>query len=270
MNSFDSNDKSDRKKGWAVTLSVHAFLLVLFSFIGLNYQDPPPEMGIPISFGYDQLDQTIPANKSITSEISEPSKKLDESQEVQTQNLTESIKLNDENTNSPKEISEKEIDSDREKSNTSDIAKEKPKVNSELSKRLNNRFNNNSIQSSSPEKKSGEGMKGKPNGDLKSLEENIGSGVLGFSLGSRKSIGKIKGEGNCGVKGLLVLNVWVNNQGIPYRIGNQPIKGTTITENLGCAVKTARDLLKTVRWEADLNNTYEQGVKIPIEIPFDL
>ena len=113
-------------------------------------------------------------------------------------------------------------------------------------------------------------MKGKPNGDLKSLEENIGSGVLGFSLGSRKSIGKIKGEGNCGVKGLLVLNVWVNNQGIPYRIGNQPIKGTTITENLGCAVKTARDLLKTVRWEADLNNTYEQGVKIPIEIPFDL
>ena len=26
----------------------------------------------------------------------------------------------------------------------------------------------------------------------------------------------------------------------------------------------------TSRWEADLNNTYEQGVKIPIEIPFDL
>ena len=44
MNSFDSNDKSDRKKGWAATLSVHALLLVLFSFIGLNYQDPPPEM----------------------------------------------------------------------------------------------------------------------------------------------------------------------------------------------------------------------------------
>tara|TARA_Y100000385_G_scaffold86824_2_gene89329 strand:+ start:5745 stop:6557 length:813 start_codon:yes stop_codon:yes gene_type:complete len=270
MNSFDSNDKSDKKKGWTATISIHTLLLVLFSFIGLNYQAPPPEMGIPINFGYDQLDQSIPANENITSQSSEPKKTVDESPEVQTQNLTESIKLNEENTNSSKKTSEKEIDSEREKNNTSDMTEEKPKVNNELSKRLNDRFNNNSTESSSAKNQIGKGMKGKQNGDLRSLEKNIGSGVLGFSLGSRKSIGKIKGEGNCGVKGLLVLNVWVNNQGIPYKIGNQPIKGTTITENLGCAVKTARDLLKTVRWEADVNNTYKQGVKIPIEIPFDL
>ena len=45
------HDKKDRQKALVTTFSVHAVLLVLFAFFGLTYQNPPPEYGIPVSFG---------------------------------------------------------------------------------------------------------------------------------------------------------------------------------------------------------------------------
>ncbi|MBT4528264.1 MAG: hypothetical protein HOC25_00685 [Flavobacteriales bacterium] len=50
---YEFNNKRDKRKGWATTISVHILLLLLFSIYGLSYSDPPPEMGIPINFGYD-------------------------------------------------------------------------------------------------------------------------------------------------------------------------------------------------------------------------
>ena len=53
MSQIEEQDKKDRRRGWATTLSVHAVLLVLFAFFGLTYQDPPPEIGIPVNLGYE-------------------------------------------------------------------------------------------------------------------------------------------------------------------------------------------------------------------------
>ncbi len=54
MHTQDEQDKKDTRRGWATTLSVHAVLLVVFALFGLTYQDPPPEMGIPVNFGYEE------------------------------------------------------------------------------------------------------------------------------------------------------------------------------------------------------------------------
>jgi len=48
---MQENDKKDRNRALATTLSVHTVLLIFFFFFGLTYQDPPPEYGIPVSFG---------------------------------------------------------------------------------------------------------------------------------------------------------------------------------------------------------------------------
>lgn len=48
---FDDNHK---RKGLIGTILIHAILIVLFIFFGMKYQDPPPEPGIAIVFGFDE------------------------------------------------------------------------------------------------------------------------------------------------------------------------------------------------------------------------
>ena len=274
MSNYSENEKNDRRRGWAATLSVHSLLFVLFTFFGLNYQDPPPEMGIPISFGYEETGFGENFNSTPEAIITNSTPDLTplESESVVTQDIIESIGLN--------EVVEKieQVDQIKETKNIIDEIKpaepkiEKPEVASELSNRLNSSFGSKSVDKKSNLGKgnsAGTGNEGNQNGNLNTSGKS-GSGVLGFSLGSRKSLSELTVNSDCGIIGDLFLNVWVDNNGFPYRIGNQSIKGTTITDNLDCAIKTARELLKKARWESDYKKTYEQGIKISIRIPFTL
>ena len=274
MTNYSQNEKNDRRRGWVATLSVHSLLFVLFTFFGLNYQDPPPEMGIPISFGYEETGFGENFNSTPEPLItnSTPDFIPLESETVITQDIIETIGLNE----AVEKI--KKLDPIEETQNILDEIKpvetkiEKPKVASELSNRLNSSFGSKSVDEKSNLGKgnsAGTGNEGNQNGNLNTSGKS-GSGVLGFSLGSRKSLSELTVNSDCGVIGDLFLNVWVDNNGFPYRIGNQSIKGTTITDNLDCAIKTARELLKKARWESDYKKTYEQGIKISIRIPFTL
>ena len=49
---FNENKNRNRARIW--TISIHALLLVWFALTGLKYQDPPPEEGIAINFGYSE------------------------------------------------------------------------------------------------------------------------------------------------------------------------------------------------------------------------
>jgi len=274
MTNYSQNEKNDRRRGWVATLSVHSLLFVLFTFFGLNYQDPPPEMGIPISFGYEETGFGENFNSTPEPLItnSTPDFIPLESETVITQDIIETIGLNE----AVEKI--KKLDPIEETQNILDEIKpvetkiEKPKVASELSNRLNSSFGSKSVDKKSNLGKgnsAGTGNEGNQNGNLNTSGKS-GSGVLGFSLGSRKSLSELTVNSDCGVIGDLFLNVWVDNNGFPYRIGNQSIKGTTITDNLDCAIKTERELLKKARWESDYKKTYEQGIKISIRIPFTL
>ena len=265
MSSFDRQDKSDRRRGWAATLSVHGVLFILFSFFGLNYQDPPPEMGIPIDFGYEEngFGET-PIAQSDTKSVLE-STELEEIIPTITQDVIETIEIN-KKTKTPKP------DVKIEKPVKVKPLIEKPKVASDLTNRLNSKFSNSPNKNNSTSSKGSsidDGNQGKQDGNIIN-SGNGGSDVLGFSLGSRKGLTKLELNGNCGVRGDLYLYVWVGNDGIPYKIGAQSIKGTTITENIDCAIRTARELLKKARWEPDYSETYEQGIKIRQKIPFTL
>jgi hypothetical protein len=231
-------------------------------------------MGIPINFGYDETGFGENFNSTPEAIITNSTPDLTplESESVVTQDIIESIGLN--------EVVEKleQVDQIKETKNIIDEIKpaepkiEKPKVASELSNRLNSSFGSKSVGEKSDLGKGsskGTGNEGQQNGNFNTTGKG-GSGVLGFSLGSRKSLSKLSGDSDCGVSGVLFLNVWVDNNGFPYRIGNQSIKGTTITDNLDCAIKTARELLKKARWEADYKKTYTQGIKISVPIPFTL
>jgi len=43
-----------KRKGLIGTIVVHAIMIVIFIFFGMKYQDPPPEPGIAIVFGFDE------------------------------------------------------------------------------------------------------------------------------------------------------------------------------------------------------------------------
>ena len=48
------NENTNRNKARTWTIVIHVLLLLWFAFTGLKYQDPPPEEGIAINFGYVQ------------------------------------------------------------------------------------------------------------------------------------------------------------------------------------------------------------------------
>lgn len=47
-------DNYHKRKGLIGTILIHAILIVIFIFVGMKYQDPPPEPGIAIVFGFDE------------------------------------------------------------------------------------------------------------------------------------------------------------------------------------------------------------------------
>jgi outer membrane biosynthesis protein TonB len=52
---FDTNHK---RRGLIGTIIIHAIMIVIFVFFGMKYQDPPPEPGIAIVFGFDKQGQS--------------------------------------------------------------------------------------------------------------------------------------------------------------------------------------------------------------------
>ena len=48
------NEQRNKNKAKVWTVVVHILLMLWFAFYGLTYQDPPPEEGIAINFGYEE------------------------------------------------------------------------------------------------------------------------------------------------------------------------------------------------------------------------
>ena len=87
--------KKEKRKGIIGTIFFHSFLLFIFLFMGLNYQDPPPaEEGISINFGFNDsgLGEIEPENTEEIAEIEEDKvieKQIEENEEIITQSIEE-------------------------------------------------------------------------------------------------------------------------------------------------------------------------------------
>jgi protein TonB len=110
-------EKNDRRKGLAVSITVHALLLLILAFVGLSHTIPPPEEGMLVNFGFDEVGlgeiESEPVASAETVQAVEPTQQATAAEEqVLTQDVEESVvapKKADPRPEPPKQPTEEEI-----------------------------------------------------------------------------------------------------------------------------------------------------------------
>ncbi|MEJ6498695.1 MAG: hypothetical protein HQ473_06160 [Cryomorphaceae bacterium] len=252
MYSQEEQDKKDTRRGWVTTLTAHALLLLFFAFVGMTYQNPPPEMGIPVNFGYEEdgLGESAAAPAEAASTPSTSTYEATES--AVTQDLVDAVALPD----TPKE-KPKTTTPDTPKETKKPQEPEKPKVDDALSNRLKGGFTN---ASSNPGTGSGQGStagsgdQGKPNGDLQG--NGLGNGGTGntgdYQLGSRRALDRPKPVYDCEGEGVVVVRIWVNRNGVVQRVEGG-VTGSTTSQP--CLIARAEEAARKTRWEGEPSAT---------------
>lgn len=253
MSQLENHEKNDRRRGWATTLSVHAVLLVLFAFFGLTYQDPPPEMGIPVNFGYEE-DGQGETSAAPAEAVTSPSSSTSEPTEAAvTQDLVDAMAIPEK----PKDQPKTETTKPKESEETKPKEPEKPKVSDALNNRLKGGF---SQSSSTPGTGSGQGNttgggdQGKPTGDAQG--NGLGNGGTGnsgdYQLGSRRALERPKPIYDCEGDGVVVVKIWVNRNGVVQRVEGG-VSGSTTSQS--CLIARAEEAARKTRWEGDPSAT---------------
>ena len=230
-----SSEKKNKRKGIIGTILFHALLLVAFLFMGLTYQDPPPnEEGISINFGFSdeglgeiELESTEEITEIVKEEIIE--EQIESSEEIITQSTVE--------ISSVEKKEEKEEVIDKKKPKEEVIKEKKPEVNKKALY-----TGKKEKENSSEGETGGDGNQGVIDGDPNSeLYEGGGIGEDGtaYQLGGRKVEHKVTPIYNLQVEGKVVVAITVD------RLGNvinaiPGIKGsTTLNKQLLKRAKTA-------------------------------
>ena len=252
MHTQDEQDKKDTRRGWATTLSVHAVLLVAFALFGLTYQDPPPEMGIPVNFGYEE-DGAGETSAAPAEAASAPSASTPEVNEAAvTQDLVDAAALPEKPKETPKPKTTTPTTTETQKPQEP----EKPKVSDALSNRLKGGFTNsaNPGTGSGQGNTTGSGDQGKPTGDLQG--NGLGNGGTGnsgdYDLGTRKALFRPKLNYPCDGDGIVVVKIWVDRAGVVQRVEGGVSGSTT---SLECLVREAENAARKSRWEGDPSAT---------------
>tara|TARA_B100001758_G_C18417002_1_gene621106 strand:+ start:33036 stop:33812 length:777 start_codon:yes stop_codon:yes gene_type:complete len=231
---MSSSYKKDKHKGIIGTILFHGLLLIAFLFMGLTYQDPPPEEeGISINFGFtnEGLGEIAPESTDKKIEIVE--KKIIEQQIERTEKIITQSEIETPVVETTEEKKIVKI----EKSQEEVIEEKKPEVNKKAlytGKKKN--------QNKSEGEKYREGNQGVIDGDPNSEVYNgggIGEDGTVYQLGGRKLEFKAKPIYNMQVEGTVVVAITVNRLGDVIN-ATAGIKGsTTLNKKLLQRAKTA-------------------------------
>lgn len=234
-----SLETKNKRKGIIGTILFHSLLLVLFYFIGLSYQDPPPEEeGININFGTSDYGIGEIEPESIE-EVAEIQKEV--SQE-QIQSTEESI--TQQKTETPAIKQNKKVEQVRKK-----VEKVTPEINTKAiyTGKKKNQKNSEGIDEEGENQGTKEGERNKSQYDY------LGTGNNGsaYQLGGRNVIKQPKPKGNQ-VEGRVVVIITVD------RLGN------VIYANPGAQGSTTlnKDLLKRAK-KAALNTKFDTKANAP-------
>jgi periplasmic protein TonB len=241
-------EKKSKQKGIIGTILFHILLLVAFFFMGLTYQDPPPEEeGISINFGFTDEGLGEVETKD-TEEIIDPSNVQRGSPEdivTQTNIETRSVKKTRKKKKKVEQNEDEEsIEEERTKVNKEALytGKKKTKINSEGNKK-------------------GEGNRGIMNGDS-NAEAYEGGGIgedgTAYQLGGRKANIKPKPQGNQ-VEGKVVVAITVDRLGNVINAISGVQGSTTLDKQL--LQRAKRTALKT-KFEAKESAPTNQHGKI--------
>ncbi|MAO33848.1 MAG: energy transducer TonB [Flavobacteriales bacterium] len=213
--------KKEKRKGIIGTIFFHSFLLFIFLFMGLNYQDPPPaEEGISINFGFNDsgLGEIEPENTEEIAEIEEDKvieKQIEENEEIITQSIEENPAI--------KVLEKKKEPIQNQEAKEEIVEEKKPEINK---KAIYTGKKKNTTSTEGKENK--KSNKGNENGDLNSQIYNgggIGENGNAYQLGGRKAIKKPKPKGNQ-IEGKVVVMITVNRLGnVIYAVAGA--KGST-------------------------------------------
>ena len=235
----------EEKKSFGITTALFVIMLILFTFLGLTYMDPPPENGIAVNFGNSDTG-------SGDVQPIEPPKAAEEIPQSQPEASQEQILTQE--AEAPITATKTE----KPKKDTKPTP-ETPKktVNSALDRIKNAKKAEGEGKTSHGDDADGNGDKGNPNGSLyansfygSGTGDGTGTGKgTGWGLAGRKLAGNSKKVQDCNESGKVVVKIWVNNQGNVIRA--ERAQGTTNTNP--CLVNPALETAKTFKWQADPN-----------------
>jgi len=281
---FETNHK---RKGLIGTILIHAILIVVFIFFGMTYQDPPPEQGVAIVFGFDdqgsggfkpvpKVDATLEPQKEIEKVVQPPVEEVvpDASEEVKEEMMTQ------DSEESPISAEEKKKKKEADKKKLEEQKKEKERLekeriaNEKLQKEKEEREKKKAIQDAKKKKldgmfaglKSSEdatgtdanqgddgvaGYKG-DEGGIKGAKSFTGNGGIGdygnYQLGNRKPKTKPMPKYEGSEEGIVVVRILVDNAGkVVY--AEAGVKGSTTTDLQ--LLKSAKEAAMKTLWQSD-------------------
>ena len=258
------NEQRNKNKAKVWTVIVHILLMLWFAFYGLTYQDPPPEEGIAINFGYEetgagqntQAAPTIPPPTPAT-----PVKTPQVQEEVVTQDVEDApvIESTDDPTpTKPKEVVEQPKETTEKPTETVQEPEPDPQPTEEELER-NNKINNLENRLTKTNQKGGDGKtesggnQGQIDGDILSPNRTGGNGIGNsgdFFLNGRDVRNKIKPKNDCNKEGTIVVIIRVNSEGRVVEaqgggnIPNGPKSDLTNT----CLIPIAEAAAKKTTW----------------------
>lgn len=274
----------ERNKNIARTIAVlfHVLMGLWFAFYGLTYQDPAPEEGIAINFGYDDFGSgnTTQAPTSTPTQpqpVSQPQSAAPD--QVTTQDVEDAPAVS-QPTETPKNTTQTETKPTETKPEPDpqptpeELERQRlEQEQREKADRLNNLWNSSSKGSGQGEgaDAQGGGDQGDPSGDILS-PNRTGSGSS-RGTGGGNYYGKIgnpvgplpEPEQKCQAAGVAVIKIRVNSSGQVVEAefaSNSETQQFNISSNIGsnmCLVEEAIKAAKKSKWEPDSSQPIRVG-----------
>ncbi len=280
-------DTKHKQKSTIITSILMAILLFLIFNFGMQYLDPPEEIGIAVNFGTTEVGsgniqpneplQAAPQEEVEETEIEEEvveevedtpveeSKPEVSEEKVVTQESEESIRIKQAEIAKKKaeEAKKKKQQEVERKERARKAAAEKLRKEQEAKRRaldaqMNGVINSSGTATGGEGDDNQAGDKGNPNGDpnASGYYGNGGGGTGGnYRLGNRKALAKPKPTYDCNEEGKVVVQISVDKAGkvINARPG---VKGTT--NSATCLLRRAKEAALKTRFNSDSNAPTKQ------------
>ncbi|MGB1089723.1 MAG: hypothetical protein ACPGYN_03160 [Schleiferiaceae bacterium] len=274
------NENTNRNKARIGTIVFHALLLLWFAFYGLTYQDPPPEEGIAINFGYQDdgagnTSQAAPVTPPPPAPA-EPVESPQAQEEVVTQDIDEAPVISEPTEETTTQTQPDPVQTPKEpvqEQTTPDPEPDPQPTEEELEQQKKRNNLDNRLTKVNPENGQGEGEtqgggdQGDPNGDILSPNRtgNGGVGNNGQYWMNGRPVDIPEPETGCNYAGVVVIKIAVNAEGQVFEAElapNNQIPAGLAKSNFGsntCLVQKARVAARNSRWSADPGNLRRVG-----------
>lgn len=260
------------KKSMAITVVIHAVLILLLLFFGFTYLDPPPESGIAVNFGTSSVGQgdiqptepvkSAPKNTSQPTPPQPQEKTPEVKEEVVTQDNSDAPVIDKTEEKKPtKEVEKvekkpiKKTPVEEPIEETKPVKKPDPKPDKSTTDALSSILNGPKKDGTATGGEGDDnqaGDKGDPNGDpnAKSYYGN-GKGLDGdgnYRLGGRKALNKEKFVQDCNEAGIVVVQIEVDRNGKVTK-ATPGVKGTT--NSATCLTEPAKRAALATKFNSD-------------------